>query len=236
MIRFPVLERFGVTACFSESRDGDCGLRGPEGRDAALCARRTVCEEAEVDAARLVCVRQVHGAAVFRATSDDAGHGAMSWESAPMEADAIVTDAVGLPIAVLVADCVPVYLVDPVRRAVGIVHAGWRGTMEDVVGAAVETMRKTWGADPDDLHALIGPSAGPCCYEVSEELAETFRQAGLEAHGRLVDLWTSNARRLEARGVRRIHTSGLCTICTNRFHSHRKGSLARNLAVVALKP
>ncbi len=233
MIRFPEMERFGVTAFFSEACDGDCGLRGPGGIEAAIHARRHVCDEADVDAARLVCVRQVHGAAVFHATADDAGRGARSWECAPGEADAIVTDVVGLPIAVLVADCVPIYLVDPVRRVVGIVHAGWRGTIDDVVGATVDAMKDT---DAKDIRALIGPSAGPCCYDVSEELAQTFRQAGLEAHGRLVDLWRSNRRRLDARGVRHIHIVGLCTICSNRFHSHRNGSLARNLAVVVLKP
>jgi YfiH family protein len=151
--------------------------------------------------------------------------------------DGLVTAVAGLPLAILVADCVPVYLVDPVRRAVGLVHAGREGVRQGISAAAVRAMVDGLGCDPAQIHAVIGPSAGPCCYEVSDEMAEQFRSLGLAVAGRRLNLWESNVSQLVGAGVARsrIEVSGVCTICGGVFFSYRRdGGSRRNMAVICL--
>ena len=112
----------------------------------------------------LATVRQVHGRAVLRVTAAGAAG----------DADGLATDRQGLMLGVLTADCVPVLLVDTQLRAVAAVHAGWRGTATGIVGAAVQAMQDQFGSEPEDLLATVGPSIGPCCYQVGEELREHF--------------------------------------------------------------
>ena len=151
--------------------------------------------------------------------------------------DGLIAREPSLPIGVLVADCVPVYFFDPIRRAGGIVHAGRAGTYLRIVENAIHALEREQGVSPGDLHALIGPSAGPCCYEVSEEIARDFDISGLPVSGRYLDLWQANVLQLEGCGVPRTHigVAGLCTLCDGRFHSHRRNpDGGRNLAFLAL--
>jgi YfiH family protein len=166
----------------------------------------------------LARVRQVHGADVRVVRSPDEGG------PAP-EADAAITNATGVAVAVVAADCVPVLLADPRTGAVAAVHAGWRGTAADAVGAAVAAMTREFGVRADTLVAAIGPSIGVCCYEVGEELRTAFSAAGHAAGdlaawfvrrpgGRLrLDLWRANADLLARAGVPggQVHVAGLCT-------------------------
>ncbi len=123
--------------------------------------------------AGLVRLEQVHGAEVAVVERPNPS-------GQPLGAfDAAVTDRPGVVLRVLVADCVPVLLVDPHRRAVGAVHAGWRGVVADAPGAAVRRMVEAFGSRPAALRAAIGPCIGPCCYEVDTPVAERFAEAGL---------------------------------------------------------
>ena len=232
MIRFTEFERLGVAvAAFSDKADGDCGLTtGPAGRD-------KLCGQCHVNPGHLVCARQVHGVKVVRATESDRGRGARSRDNAFPDTDGIVTDVAGLPLAILVADCVPLYLYDPRRRAGGLVHAGRRGTLAGIAEKAVAVLDHAFGCCPEHLHALVGPSAGPERYEVSWEMAQEFSDAGLPARGRILDLWEANAHQLARAGVPRDHVSiaAICTISDARFHSYRRdGEAARNMALFAL--
>lgn len=237
MIRFTEFETAGdVVAAFSEISDGNFSLRGDDATD-CIEARRRFAEACGADPRSIACALQVHGTEVLRVGASDRGRGALSREDALGPADALVTDVPGLPLVVLVADCVPVYLHDPVKCAIGLVHAGWRGTFDRIAAHTLQAMTREWGSNPADVRALIGPSAGPCCYEVSEELADRFRAAGLVAHERNVDLWASNARVLTDAGVslENIECAKLCTLCTDRFHSHRRTAThARNMALLML--
>jgi hypothetical protein len=179
-------------------------------------------------------VRQVHGACVVRA--------AAACEPAE-EADVVLSTAEGVAACVSVADCVPVLLADPGTGAVAAVHAGWRGTLARAAAAAVAALGRDAGARADRLLAAIGPSIGPCCYEVSEDLAVRFRGEIGEAVVRegarpRVDLWGANARVLAAAGVReeRIALLGRCTSCERElFFSHRRdaGRTGRQMAFIA---
>lgn len=221
-MRFFSMERLGVkVAAISEMSDGDCG---------ELAARGSFCGGLGIDAGGLVTGRQVHGVEVAVAGDGDRGR-------CYAGTDGLVTAEAGVPLAVFVADCVPVYLFDPRRRAVGLVHAGREGVRQDILGATLRLMVDRLGCLAGQIHALIGPSAGPCCYEVSESMAEQFRALGLPADGRRLDLWESTALRLVGAGVPRgqIEVTGVCTICGGRFFSYRReGGVRRNMAVICL--
>jgi YfiH family protein len=180
-------------------------------------------------------VLQVHGARVVSAAAP----------SAPCEeADVVVSRTAGVAACVAVADCVPVLIADPASGAVAAVHAGWRGTVARAAAAAVDRLVEESGARPAGLLAAIGPSIGPCCYEVSPDLAVRFEDAfgpGVVDRARgapRLDLWESNARALAAAGLRpeRIDRLGRCTACdAGAFFSHRRdgGATGRQVAWIA---
>jgi YfiH family protein len=166
----------------------------------------------------LVFAAQVHGAAVRVVTGADRGRGAAVRGEEVGAADALVTTDPGTVLAVLVADCVPIVLYDPRARVLACVHAGWRGTVARVAGAAVAAM-ETLGARPGDVLAGIGPAIGPDRYQVGAEVAGAARDA-LGAFVRpdgtgawLYDLWAANRFLLREAGVpdRSIHLAGVPT-------------------------
>ncbi|MCK4594072.1 peptidoglycan editing factor PgeF [bacterium] len=185
-------------------------------------------------------VHQVHGREV---------HHAEGPTSFPYpRADALVADRSGLAVTVLTADCVPVLLADDGSRLVGAVHAGRRGVMDDVIGAALGFVERRFGIPPADLHVHLGPAIGPCCYEVSAGLAEDFTRRwggnfvimGEEGQSRL-DLPGLVIEQLKRRGVlrERIILRNDCTSCNlDRYYSYRaEGDAAgRHVSGVLLKP
>lgn len=226
MHRFTSLEQAGAAvAVLSDMDDGDCGWDGLATGDRARFLRRV-----PVPGETVVALRQVHGTHIERVTGPtDAGDGPLG------EGDGIVTDARGVPLAITVADCVPVLLFDPVRHVIAALHAGRAGTAMGMARVGVGRMVTDYGVRPGDIRAVIGPSAGPCCYEVSESLGRECAAQGVVARGCYLDLWETNALQLAGAGVKDAHIeiSGCCTICTERFHSYRReGGRARNLAVI----
>jgi YfiH family protein len=168
---------------------------------------------------RLLLLKQVHGAAVRTAP----------WEGTP-EGDAGVAETAGLVLGIETADCLPILIVDPARRALAAVHAGWRGTVAGVTRAAVAALEAR-GSDPSALVTAVGPGIGPCCYEVGEEVREAFGPAadGLFHPGPRrrphLDLRTANVRQLRSAGLQpaRIHHVAECTFCNpDRYHSYRR--------------
>ena len=146
--------------------------------------------------------------------------------------DALVTDVPGMCLMVLSADCVPVLLYDPVARIVGAVHAGWKGTMGTIVQKVVHVFQHTFDSQPDHIHAGIGPSIGPCCFEVGREVLEQYEailgaedlMAGKDGSHGYIDLWKANARQLVQVGVPDSHIehSQLCTCHhVDTFFSYR---------------
>jgi hypothetical protein len=148
------------------------------------------------------------------------------------------------------ADCVPILLYDPLRKVVGLAHAGWQGTVNQVAARAVEAMRDCYGSSPADIWTGIGPSIGLHHYEVGPEVVEQVQRSfGADAAGLLqsfngggrsgvnFDLWGANRLALERAGVRHIEVSGLCTAChLEDWFSHRaeKGTTGRFGALIAL--
>ncbi len=155
-------------------------------------------------------LRQVHSSNVVPVSfAGDAGEG-----------DALITDCAGLTLEIRTADCVPILLVDPERRAVAAIHAGWRGTAGHISKQAIFLFTRRFGTRPATIQAAIGPAIGACCYEVGPEVSEEF---GLTGRQRL-DLVRENVDQFRAAGVMpsKIYITGGCTKCDNRFHSFRR--------------
>ena len=154
------------------------------------------------------------------------------------ETDGLMTDVPGIALVVQVADCLPIYLHDPAHKAIGLVHAGWRGTRLKIASKAVREMSCRFETKAQDLRVFFGPSIGPCCYDVGDDVSRHFSKDYLK-NGRL-DLWKSNHDLLVDAGVRhdRIVVSRLCTVCLPEwFFSHRAGGgkTGRMMAVIGLK-
>jgi YfiH family protein len=187
--------------------------------------------------------RQVHGDACLDADQTPAG-------GLCGTGDALITRQRGRPLAVFTADCVALIVADPEGPALGVAHAGWRGTVLGIAGRLVTALVEHAGARPERLRAAIGPSIGPCCYEVDEPVVGPLRAAFPAAWHRWVqpaapdrpghwrlDLWAANADQLTAVGVRAdaISSPRLCTGCRrDLFFSYRKEGLAGRLATLAV--
>lgn len=209
-------------------------LGGAVGDDASSVAGNWALVERETGLA-FARAKQVHGARTVR----------LDAASPPaVEADAVVSRTPGVAACVSVADCVPILLADPASGAVAAVHAGWRGTIARVAAEAVRALAAEAGTAPARLLASIGPAIGPCCYEVSADLAGRFAAEigpGVVRHGSApaLDLWAANAAVLRAAGVDRIEVLRRCTSCERDvFFSHRRdvGRTGRQVAFIAPRP
>jgi YfiH family protein len=153
------------------------------------------------------------------------------------DTDALITNRSDLSLVVQTADCLPVFLVDPIKRAIGLVHAGRRGSARQIASKTVQAMAVEFGSAPERLEAYLGPSIGPCCYtvgkEVSDEFASKYTQDGK------LDLWRVNSDQLIDAGLNpaQVESSRLCTACHHEwFFSHRisGGKTGRMMGVLAL--
>ncbi len=180
---------------------------GPWTQDDPLAVRENRGRVAARAGRPVIGVRQVHGTRVLRE-----GRG-----TALQEADGAATARTGVAPLVLAADCLPVAIASP--GAVAMVHAGWRGLAAGVLAEGVAAVRAL-GGDDAPLEAAIGPGAGACCYEVSDEVAGALGTTRSAAG--TVDLMAVAALRLREAGVASVHDVGLCTMCDERFFSHRR--------------
>ena len=179
--------------------------------------RTRLCEAVGADPDGATMAWQRHGATVTRAQP----RGIVTPGTVYDHCDGLWSDAPGRAMVLLSADCMPIAIAraDGTRPAVEILHAGWRGLLAGIVAAGVRALGSR------TLAAAIGPSIGPCCYEVGEEVATPFRQAfgdDVVRDGKL-DLWTSAERALRAAGVESVERTDVCTSCDReRFFSHRR--------------
>ena len=187
---------------------------------------------------QLTFARQVHGKHVALVPAGHAG--------AFDDTDALITNAPQTPLVILTADCAAIFFLDPVHNAIGIAHAGWRGTLAGIAADTVRRMNEEFNSWPRDILVGIGPSIGPCCYEVGEEVinavedalpdhteevlvdadmasAGSFR-ASVNEGRRHFDLWRANELILMETGIPETHIeiARLCTAChADMFYSHR---------------
>ena len=181
----------------------------------------------------MVLSKQTHTTNVRVVTKEDKGKGVMR-ERNYTDVDGMITNVPGICLVTSYADCVPLYFVDPVKKAIGLSHSGWRGTVGKIGKNTVQLMQENFGSKPEDLLAAVGPSVCMDCYEVSEDVAEAFAKEFpdnekeiLKSKGSgkyLLDLWRANEIVFMEAGVpkEQIVTTNLCTCCNPKLlFSHR---------------
>ena len=239
VVTSPLLTAVGLPHLFSTRHFPEISSPTREDGPFGLEAQRAIRAHG-LDPGRIAFARQVHGASVLVARAG----GRLG------AADVVVTDRPGLPVAVLTADCLPIVILDPggagAPARVAVVHAGWRGTVQAVARAAVEALIRA-GGDAQSFLAAIGPSIGPCCYEVDWPVIQrldagfpglwpAWVKPGGPGHW-MLDLWRANRDQLVAAGVRagRIENLGLCTSCRlDLFFSYRRGASGRLVTLAGL--
>ena len=243
-LSYPALERTGLVKHGFSTRLGGVSsgmwstmnlsfTRGDDER----CVRenfRRIAEAIGIPEQSIVCSDQTHTVNVRRVTRGDCGNG-LTREKSFFDVDGMITDEPGVAVATFYADCVPLYFVDVRRKAIGLSHSGWRGTVNRMGARTVEAMEREFGTDPKDLVAAIGPSICMDCYEVSSDVADQFvRDFPEKIHDTILldkkngkyqlNLWEANRFVLEDAGIprERISMPQLCTCCNPEFlFSHR---------------
>ena len=253
LLHYPLLEETGIVEhCFTTRHggvsEGVCAtlnLSFSRGDDPAAVMEnyRRVAETFGKTVEDFVCTDQTHTTNVLQVGKGEKGCG-VTREKPYTDVDGLITNEPGVILSTFYADCVPLYFVDPVHRAIGLSHSGWRGTVGRMGQKTLEAMRKAYGTRPEDVYAAIGPSICQDCYEISEDVAEHF-YAEFQGHGEEIlinkgngkyqlDLWKTNEIVLLEAGILPDHlaVTNICTCCNAKeLFSHRASQGKRgNLA------
>lgn len=198
------------------------GLHTDDNPDHVLTNRKLLAVKTGIAEDRFIYASQVHSGDVKIIDTTAIENGVLSNNP---RTDATITDLPGICLMVMVADCVPIILFDPTKRVSAVIHAGWRGTVNFITSNTIHDLVENYGCQPSDILAGIGPSIGPCCYEVGEDVTEFVTKSFGTTKGYLVqenplskphfDLWYANRKQLTDNGVKpeNIEISELCTRC-----------------------
>lgn len=211
---------------------------------------RRLAEAVGFSVENIVTSDQTHTANVRVITEADRGNG-ITKPRPYTDVDGMITNVPGLVLATFYADCVPLYFIDPVRKAIGLSHSGWRGTAAHIGAVTVRKMQEEYGSLPEDIYGAIGPSICQECYEVSEDVILEFQKTFPEQSWRdlfyrkengkyQLNLWEANRQIMLEAGLIEEHISlpGLCTCCNPEFlFSHRasrgkRGNLGAFLGII----
>lgn len=255
-LRSPMLSQFpeivhGMTKRVEgvDAADGNVSFSRPRDKEAAWLMRKRWADAIGVSATEITVPWQVHGTRAVYVNQHDAGKGATPTSQLVGKADGLVSRSTGVTLMTTHADCMPVILYDPTVRAIGTIHAGWRGTASGVVASTIGTMIRECGAAADSIHAFLGPAICRDCYEVGDDVVQQWRSyAGKDGVDAIVsignrttlDLLAANDMLLRLLGINpdRIEHSGICTRCQgDSWFSHRgQGPLTGRFAsMIALK-
>lgn len=256
-LTFPGLERTGVVRHLFSTREGGVSegiyrsmnlsyTRGDK-KEAVDENYRRIADVLESCTEDMVCSDQTHTDHIRLVTAKDRGKG-VTRPKDYADVDGLITQEKGIVLCTFFADCVPLFFVDPVKKAIGLSHSGWRGTVQKIGRKTVERMGEAFGTDPKDVRAAIGPSICQDCYEVSEDVIEEFRKSFPAGElfyetkpGKYqLDLWEANRLVMLEAGIpaEHIEVTDLCTCCNPDFlFSHRashgqRGNLAAFMKLV----
>ncbi len=205
---------------------------------------RRMAKALKVDVDKMVLSYQTHTTNIHKVCEEDAGKG-VTKERDYRDIDGLITNVPGITLVTFYADCVPLYFLDPVHKAIGLSHSGWRGTVNRMGKVTMDRMREEYGSKPEDIIACIGPSICQDCYEVGGEVAEEFKKAFSSEHWDQIlyskgngkyqlNLWKANEIVLEEGGILKSHLqiTDICTHCNSDYlFSHRTtGDKRGNLA------
>ena len=258
-LSFPILEDTGLISHAFSTRLGGVSkgdfatmnfsfTRGDD-RDDVLENYRRMAAALGVDRERMVLTWQTHTTNVRRVTEEDEGKGIVR-DRDYRDVDGLITDIPGITLVTFFADCVPLYFLDPVHKAIGLSHSGWRGTVKRMGQVTVDAMKEAFGTRPEDIIACIGPSICGDCYEVGEEVADEFADAFHEKYHDVIllkkqngkyqlDLGKANEIVLKEAGIKgdNLAVTNICTYCnpqllfSHRRTAERRGNLCAFLSL-----
>lgn len=222
------------------------GIKKRDDRDNVEKNYEILCNRFNFDINSLVFSDQIHKDNIVKVDRSYAGF--PYYGQKVFDTDALITNALEVPLVTFYADCVPLYFLDPVNKAIGLAHAGWRGTILQIGLKVVKRMTEEFGTDPGELLAAIGPSIGSCCYEVGQEVYELFLSKLGKYNGWYnkdnnkirIDLKACNKLQLADTGIKthNIYLSKFCTSCNEHyFYSHRRdnGKTGLHCAIIMLR-
>jgi YfiH family protein len=204
--------------------------------------RQLIAETLSMPLTSLTTAKQIHDGHVKVVSGEMRGKGCVDYEGAINATDAMVSNVQNTCLAILLADCVPILFYDPSKGAIGVAHAGWRGTLRFVAENTVKALQKHFGCLPQDIAVGIGPSIGPCCYEVGQDVvseverafgsAEGFVRKGSRDGNGYFDLWGANLQQLLRTGIpeENIEAARICTCHHPKLffsYRHEKGKTGR---------
>jgi polyphenol oxidase len=251
LLKFKNLDRIPNLVHFVTTRAGgvsvqpytslNLGLHTDDNSVDVLANRALLAEETGIAKEQFLYASQVHSGDVKIIDSEALFNGVLTNNP---RTDATITNLPGICLMVMVADCVPIVLFDPVKKVSAVIHAGWRGTVHKITSNTIHSMVGHFGCDPADILAGIGPSIGPCCYEVGEDVLEFVTQSFGTTKDYLIrkhdtskpffDLWYANQKQLTDYGVKagNIEISKLCTKCHSDifFSSRDSGGITGRFA------
>lgn len=259
-LTYPLLEKTGLVKHGFSTRVGGVSeghlsfmnLSFSRGDDESAVREnfRRMAKALDVEEDSFVFSQQTHTTNVRKVTAEDKGKGLIK----PLDytdVDGLVTNVPGLCLSTFYADCVPLFFVDPVKKAIGLSHSGWRGTVGKMGEVTLQRMKEEYGTNPVDVIAAIGPSICQDCYEVSEDVILEFKKQFAEKHWKnlfykkengkyQLDLWKANEIVLQEAGVLKenIAVTNLCTCCNSELlFSHRasKGKRGNLAAFMSIK-
>ena len=191
--------------------------------------RRLTCKALSINTDQLVSMDQVHGTQVRLVRGKCA-------DAVPL-CDGIMTDRKNIALMVLVADCTPVLIYDPVKEAIAAVHAGRKGAIGNIIKTTVHAMGEHFGTNPRDLHVSLGPNIKTCCYELDGEvLAETKSAHNWYVMGRSFDMDGVLLQQLEMLNITHVTVSDVCTCCDEDYFSYRRdGVTGRSAGIIMMR-
>jgi len=234
-----VFKENDVVAFCSTAQAGSLFVKDEKDILRGLENRQRLFSDLRIDLNRAVFCQQTHSDNVLIVTEKDAGRGSTDFATGVPDTDALLTNQSGITLMILVADCVPILLYDPVKKVIGAVHAGWRGTMKRILEKTVQKMFAQYGTDPKDVLAFIGPSIGPNCFAVGEDVVSGANASGQgdfvikKDNKTFFDLWASNKAQLLENGVgdENIQVAGICSHCSSEYFSFRRDKDANRFGV-----
>ncbi len=258
LLHYPLLEETGIVEhCFTTRMGGasedifstlNFSFTRGDNPDAVMENYRRVSQVFGKTENEFICTDQTHTTNVLRVGREEAGYG-VTKPRPYTDVDGLITNESGVILSTFYADCVPLYFVDPVHKAIGLSHSGWRGTVGRMGQKTLEAMKEAYDTNPEDVYAAVGPSICQDCYEISEDVAENFYQE-FAGHGDEIlinkgngkyqlDLWKTNEIVLLEAGIKREHlaVTNICTCCNpDVLFSHRashgkRGNLAAFLMI-----
>lgn len=202
---------------------------------------KIICKTLGIEFNNLVLSSQTHESEIKCVYGEDKGKG-ITKDRDYIGIDGLITNVPNIPLVTLYADCVPIFFFDPVKKVIGLAHAGWKGTVKQIGVKMTDKFVKEYGSSKKDILVGIGPSIGKCCFEVESEVVEEFENINTnkenivnKGNGKyIIDLWTVNQEKMIQSGIRRenIIVTDVCTKCnkdilfSHRGHNGKRGGMA----------